>query len=232
MRTPLDLEIYNQLWKDAVSAFAQGKPDIDPHLSDRAHDLRRGVTIAARPSRLVRDKISDYMTRVAAVCPEQYFYRPDELHVTVLSIISGSELWRREMRHLVACRALITEVLSRQPAFRIKFHGITASRASVMIQGFPAGDRLERIRNELREAFARGGFDRLLDRRYKISTAHITAMRFRHPLVDTSSFLARLEQGRQQDFGEMLVTDLQLVWGDWYASAESVRTLQQYRLRF
>jgi 2'-5' RNA ligase len=148
----------------------------------------------------------------------------------VLSIISGTQSWRSEIRQLAAHRAIIGAVLSRQRSFRISFRGIPASPGSVMIQGFPVRGGLAEIRNELRKAFAHEGFDRLLDRRYKISTAHITALRFRQPVVNARELVGLLEEGRQMDFGEMHVNDLQLIWGDWYASAHIVRTLQEYRL--
>jgi len=224
------LKIYEQLWQDAISAFARGRPDVDPYLSDKRTDPRRGVTLVARPPQSVRDKVRDYLERIALVCPEQYGYRPEELHVTVLSIISGTESWRAEIRQLASYRAIIGAVLGRQRSFRIRFRGITASPGSVMIQGFPMDDGLAGIRNELRTAFAEEGFSRLLDRRYRISTAHITAVRFRHPGVNTAELLALLEEGREMDFGEMHVTNLQLIWGDWYASANVVRTLEEYRL--
>ncbi len=224
------LEIYEQLWQDAVLAFARGKPDVDPYLSDKRADSRRGVTLVARPPQSVRDKVRDYLERLALVCSEQYIYRPEELHVTVLSIISGTSSWRSEIRQLASYRAVIGAVLSRQRSFRIRFRGITASPGSVMIQGFPMDDGLAGIRNELRTAFAKDGFSRLLDRRYRISTAHITALRFRPPGVNAAGFLALLQEGREMDFGEMHVTNLQLIWGDWYASANIVRALEDYRL--
>ena len=76
----------------------------------------------------------------------------------------------------------------------------------------------------------RQGLDDLLDRRYKISTAHITVMRFRAPGVDWERLGPLLEDGREMDFGEMTVDRLQLIWGDWYASANMVRLLLEYRL--
>ena len=224
------MEIYEELWNDAASVFARGKVHIDPHLSDKTTDLRRGVTLVARPSPSVRDKVKAYLDRLAQACPEQYFYRPEELHITVLAIISGTDSWRREIRQLASYRPIISEVLGHQHSFKVSFRGVTASPGSVMIQGYPEDDGLARIRNELREAFARAGFDRLLDRRYKISTAHISVLRFRQPGVDGRRLMALLEEGRRADFGEMVVTDLQLIWGDWYASANLVRIFQEYRL--
>jgi 2'-5' RNA ligase len=224
------LEIYEKLWRDAAPALERGEQQTDPYLSDKAADLRRGVTVILRPSLSVRDKVIDYLERLAKVCPEQYYYRPEELHVTVHSIISGTEFWRREVHHLVACRAIISDVLNRQHSFKLGFRGVTASPSSVMIQGFPMCDGLTRIRDALREAFAQNGLGGMLDRRYRINTAHITAMRLRKPIADWIQLLSLLEEGRQTNFGETEVNSLQLIWGDWYASASLVRTLQEYRL--
>jgi 2'-5' RNA ligase len=223
--------IYEGLWNEAASAFARGEPQIDPLLSHRTTDLRRCVTLVLRPSPAVQARVGDYLDRLAAVFPEQYYYRPEELHVTVLSIISGSEHWRKEMRALAACRPILSEVLSRQHAFKIVFKGVTASPGSVLIQGFPMGDGLAIIRDDLRAAFAHGGFGGMLDRRYKITAAHITAMRFQKPVANLKRLTSLLEEGRQIDFGETDVNSLQLIWCDWYAAAGSVRILQEYRLK-
>ena len=224
------LQVYEKLWSEAVSAFEHGEQQVDPALSDKPNDLRRGVTVVLRPSPPVRDKVKHFLDRLATVCPEQYFYRPEELHVTVLSIISATEFWRKEIRQLVSYRAIIGDILSRQHSFKICFRGVTASPGTVMIQGFPMGDGLAHIRNELREAFARNGFGSTLDRRYKVSTAHITDMRFRKPDKNWKRLVSLLEENRRTDFGESEVNSLQLIWGDWYASGNIVRTLQEYRL--
>ncbi|HEY5298293.1 MAG TPA: hypothetical protein VIK59_10240 [Verrucomicrobiae bacterium] len=224
------LEIYEKLWMDATCAFKRGEPQIDPHLSDKKNDLRRGVTVILRPSLPVRNKIKEFSTRLAAICPEQYFYRPPEFHVTVLSIISGTEFWRREIGRLNSYREIIGDILSRQRAFKIHFQGVTASPGSVMIQGFPMDDALAKIRAEIREAFARRGFGGTLDRRYKISAAHITLMRFGEPVSGWKRLTRFLKENRRTHFGETQVNRLQLIWGDWYASANRVRKLQDYPL--
>jgi len=224
-------EIYETLWNDARAAFERGEPQIDPQLTERTTDIRRCVTLVFRLSPTVQAKVGEYLDRLAAVCPEQYYYRREELHVTVLSIISGSELWRKEMRQLAACRGVMSDVLSRQRGFKIAFKGITASPGAVLIQGFPMGDGLENIREDLRAAFARGGFGGMLDRRYKIRAAHITAMRFQKPVADLKRLTSLLEEGREINFGETEVNSLELIWCDWYAAAGSVRILQEYRLR-
>jgi 2'-5' RNA ligase len=225
------LEIYQQLWTEAVSAFERGAPQIDPVLSGKTNDLRRGVTLAFRPSAGELAKVKRFMERLVPLAPEQYFYQPEELHVTVLSIISGTELWRQEIRQLAACRAIINEVLSRQRYFQVCFRGVTASPGAVMIQGFPAGDALEQLRDELWEAFARNGLGDRLDRRYKINSAHLTIMRFRQQTADWKPLVNALAENRDTDFGGTQVNRIQLIWGDWYASADIARTLQEYSLK-
>jgi 2'-5' RNA ligase len=223
-------EIYRQLWTEAASAFERGCPQIDPNLSSNAKDLRRGVTLALRPSPMVRETVENFLDRLALVAPGQYVYRPEELHVTVLSIISGTESWRGEIRRLAACRAVLAGVLQRQRTFRIYFRGVTASPDAVMIQGFPCDDALEKIRDELRRALAQNGLGGQLDRRYKIKSAHMTAMRFRRADADWKRLAAFLAKNRDTDFGEMEASRIHLIWGDWYASADVVRTLQEYHL--
>ena len=46
--------------------------------------------------------------------------------------------------------------------------------------------------------------------------------------ADWKHLLELLKANRMTDFGETSVTRLELIFGDWYASANTVRTLQEY----
>jgi hypothetical protein len=140
-------QIYQQLWTEAMAAFERGSPQIDPNLSGNAKDARRGVTLVLRPSPAVRAKVENVLAGLVRVAPGQHFYRPEEFHVTVLSVISGTEFWRKEIHQLAACRAVISEVLSCQRPFKISFRGVTASSEAVIIQGFPRDDALGKLRD-------------------------------------------------------------------------------------
>lgn len=224
------VEIYEQLWRDATAGFARREQQLDPYLDDKSKDARRGVTLLLRPSPTIQKSVTEFLDAVKQICPHQYFYRPEELHVTVMSIISGNVNWQKEMDRLSACQPIIREALGRQPTFGLHFKGITASPGSIMIQGFPEDQTLSHIRDELREAFTKEGLGDLLDRRYKIQTAHITVVRFRKPGMDWKQLEPVLKKYREHDFGVMKVDTLQLIWGDWYASADVARTLQEYHL--
>jgi 2'-5' RNA ligase len=224
------LEIYEKLWQDAVTAFERGEPKMGDYLPDKAKDLRRGVTLVFRPSAKVLNEVTKFLGRLESVCPGQYFYRREELHVTIISVITMTELWREEMARFEQGRHLMGDALKAQRPFQVKFRGVTAARDSVMIQGFPMDEGLAAIRESLRAAFARAGFGDMLDRRYKVSAAHISCMRFSRPGADLKRLLAFLKDSRELDFGVCEVNRLELIWGDWYASTETVKVLEEYRL--
>ena len=223
-------QIYDRLWREAVPRFERGEPQTDPHLANRPGDGRRGVTLAFRPEAAVQRAVDLFLRQLAEVAPGQHFYRRDELHVTVLSVIPGSKAWREKIHDLPAIQSVIGKVLKQRRPFDIAFRGVTASPGAVMIQGFPQGGALAEIRDELRRILRKNHLGGDIDQRYKISGAHLTVMRFGQTQTDWKAFVDLLKAARQTDFGETRVTKLQLLRGDWYASAQTVRTIQEYPL--
>ena len=188
------------------------------------------MTLVFRPSPPVRDAIAGFIHRLKAICPEQYFYQPEELHVTVLAVVSGTEDWQREMDRVERCRSVIGEVLKIQRPFKMSFRGVSAAAVGVIVQGFPQDGGLFAVRDEIRDAFARNGLGDMLDRRYKISGAYMTIMRFRQPCADLKGLVSFLKENRKTDFGECEIDNIQFYLADWYSSTETVRMLQEYRL--
>ena len=222
--------IYEHLWNEFVRAIERNDLELDRHLLNKAQDFRRGLTLVFRPSQKVEDAIRPFLRQLTEAAPGQYFYRPEEFHVTVLSLIPGSENWRDQFHHLTAFQSVIDQVLQRHRRFAINFRGVTASPGAVMIQGFPEDDTLARIRDDLREALRQARLGEQLDARYKIQTAHVTVMRFCNAKLDGKRTLELLKAWRTTDFGEASVEYLGLILGDWYASADTARTLRGYNL--
>ncbi len=223
-------EVYEELWKEAGAAFDSGTPRLDPFLRNRAGDKRRGITLIARPDSQVCLRINKILHEIAAVAPSQHFYHPSEFHITVLSVISGSERWQISARRLPEYLAVLDTVLDKRPAFSLAFRGITASPDAIMVQGFPIGGVLSELRGDLRDALSQNRLANNLDRRYKLVTAHLTVARFSNPMPDWKALKSLLKARRHADFGKTRVRSLQLVEGDWYASSDSVRILREYPL--
>jgi 2'-5' RNA ligase len=223
-------KIYDNLWSEGISALEQGNPEIDPFLSNKKSDPRRCVTLALRPTSEVQAKVTAFLRQAAKAAPDQYYYRPDELHVTVLAVIPSTPSWREHMHELPVIENVLAELLHNRGAFSIAFRGITVSRNAVMVQGFPADDSLTRLREELRSVLKRNNVCANIDRRYRISGAHITAMRFASPGTNWNQLLELLKTSRDLDFGETRVRTLELLLGDFYASADVVQKLELYPL--
>ena len=224
------MQIYEQLWREAMTAFELGQPQVDPHLLDKANDRRRGVSLSFWLPPVIQARIKEFLDQLAADFPGQYFYQPAELHVTIVTLISATEQWDQEFGDVASFQAILREVLGRHPPFQLEFRGVTAAPNAVLIQGFTTDETLENIRRDLRRTFIERGFPNRLDRRYPNSAAHVTAMRFRKPDSDWHRLAGILKANRQTPFGVMQVDKLQLIWGDWYASANRVQVLEEFEL--
>jgi hypothetical protein len=148
--------------------------------------------------------------------PNQYYQPESELHLTILSIIScitGFTLDEIDPKQYV--EIFNQSVFGIEP-IEILFKGVTASPSCILIQGFPVGEGPNQVRENLRKNFKQSGLRSSIDSRYKISTAHITAVRFSSPITDTGLLISLCEKYREHMFGSALLTDFDLVFNDWY----------------
>jgi 2'-5' RNA ligase len=229
---------YDQLWQRAAAAFAAQTLSVDPHLAAKDQDRRRGATLLIRPASAVAQRIASVLDELRLIEPRQYFYRPDELHVTLLSLFTGTENPQPYLAQLDTYRRAIDPVLAAASAFPIDFCGFTASPAALMVQGFPAAaaagqasvDPLNALRDALRAAIDAVGLGANLDRRYRISTCHMTAMRFAQEPTDIRRLAGKVESLRKYEFGQSPAAEVHLVENDWYMSHDRVRILHTYRL--
>ncbi|HYG24422.1 MAG TPA: 2'-5' RNA ligase family protein [Verrucomicrobiae bacterium] len=222
---------YDTMWAESFPAVREGAVEIDPVLERGSADLRRGVTLLFRPSSQVLASIDRFLSELKACEPDQYFYRPDELHVTALSLFTATERHTAFTARIDDYRAAVQDALAGAPPFSVQFRGITASRGAVLVQGFPASAGLEEIRGRLRGSLQSRHLAEGLDRRYRLVTAHCTAARFRKPLARPQEFASILAQHRATDFGKAQVRELSLMTSDWYMSASTQRLIETVLLR-
>lgn len=219
---------YDKMWLAAETAFAAGAPSLDPHLPGKANDDRRGATLLIRPSAAVAAAVGRTLAELRRLEPDQYYYAPEALHVTVLSLFTGTSDPEPYLAQLPLYRRAIDRALAASAPFTLHFDGLTASPAALLVQGYPLGPELERLRAALRSAIDDVGLGHNLDRRYRITTAHMTAVRFCRPLKDPRRFVTALQSLRRRDFGSSPVTEIHLVENDWYMSRDRVRLLHTY----
>jgi 2'-5' RNA ligase len=186
--------------------------------------------VIARPTQQVIAQFSALLRELAQIEPDQYFYQPSEFHVTILSLFTATENYEPYFAKIPAYLRALQPVLSTAEHFTVCFRGITATKNSIMVQGFPQDGKLECLRDRLREALQNKDLGEGLDERYRITTAHTTIMRFRSQPPDLRRLIRVLGSYRDYSFGQSTFNILELVKNDWYMSADKVEVLADYLL--
>ncbi|UKA07797.1 hypothetical protein IHC92_17055 [Photobacterium damselae subsp. damselae] len=220
--------IYDQMWQRFESASILNEYELDPNLLDITNDTRRGITALAylkQSDPQVLDEIINFQTVVRVVEPDQYYHPLDELHLTILSVIScvpGFELNEINIQTYVE---IFLSVLSSIQPIEIKYHGVSASPNCIVLQGFPINNSLEQFRNKLRTQLSDAGLRVTFDSRYKLVTAHSSLIRFKTPIHDSQQLFQLCQQYRNHDFGSIVLQDFELVFNNWYQNLEVTKSL-------
>lgn len=226
-------EKYNLLWDASFAQFLQKGVDIDSNIYSK-RDSRKGITLIAKFSPCfnvpLNKNVNNFLQKLKSVELKQYYYSENELHLTVLSLVSCNEHFSIEQININDYISIITNATVDISPFDINFKGITASSSCIMLQGFPLTNTLLHLRNRLRLLFAQSGLFNTIDERYKIDTAHSTVLRFQYELKQNKEFLHLLEQFRNVDFGNLHVKELQLVYNDWYHKEDKTVVLSTIKL--
>ncbi|MDN5368835.1 MAG: hypothetical protein PWP74_143 [Shewanella sp.] len=225
--------IYQDLWQQATAAIDHGKYQTDTLINNPADD-RRGVTVLSylQASQPLVNEINGFLQGVSELEPQQYRQPVADLHVTMLSIISCISGLQLQDLNVEAYCEVFQRVLVEVDSFEVTFHGITASPSCILLQGFVADERqLSALRECLRQAYRDSGLLCSIDSRYKIATAHATLVRFNAPLQQPPRLLNYLAQYRDYDFGRHAVTQLSLVFNNWYQQQQHTRLLDTVQLR-
>lgn len=222
--------VYESMWENFCAALAQGRYEQDTMIGNPADD-RRGIAVVAslqKNSLACSQSVKTFLDEVRALEPEQYYHPQEELHLTVLSIISCAAGFRLQDISVPAYTAIFHQALQHTEPLEIVFRGITASPGCVVIQGFPTGPGLENLRNRLRQLFRASGLLTTMDSRYRLTTAHISAIRFRTTIRHPGKFFGLLEDYRDYCFGSVCLTDFELLFNNWYQNLSVTRLLADH----
>ncbi len=221
---------YNSLHNDAIESIKKDTYVTD-QLIDDSLDNRLGITLLARPPIKVKECIQHFLNKVKTIEPNQYYYKNADIHITVMSIISCYDGFQLHNINIQDYIDVINVSLKNINSFKINFEGIAASNSGIMIQGFLEDDTLNNLRDNLRINFKNSNLKESIDKRYTIQTAHSTVIRFKEAFKNKNDFLNEIEAFRDYNFGTFEITNLELVYNDWYQREELVRKLHDFNLK-
>lgn len=222
---------YNNLYEESIEKILKDAYIIDYQI-DSLLDNRFGITLLIRPSIQVKNSIQHFLDELKPIDSEQYYYLNSDIHITVMSIIScygGFDLATVSVPDYVE---IIEKSLVGINSFEINFKGISVSPSAILIQGFTNSNFLNDLRNSLRNNFKNSGLEESIDKRYSISTAHSTVVRFRKKIKNKDKLIEILEKYRDYDFGKFTVEKYDLVFNDWYQREQFVQQLHQFTVKY
>ncbi|OZY86678.1 hypothetical protein CBP51_06590 [Cellvibrio mixtus] len=225
--------IYTDMWINAEQKIRNGQHDVDL-LIGAQEDSRRGITVLSYLKQTdgnASHNIMEFLHELSTQEPEQYYYPENELHLTVLSIISCVSGFTLKDVDTTDYQQVFIEAAKSVGPLEIHYSGITASPGCVLIQGFPVDEQLQELREKLRHAFRNSTLPSTIDSRYKIATAHSTVVRFQTPLRNHHTLLELLERYRAYDFGVCRINQLDLVFNNWYQHLSQTQLLASCHLR-
>ena len=222
--------IYKMLWDTSFTLVSRGDIEIDRLITNPDADQRRGLTLIFRPPVELKQSILTFLDELRQIEPGQYYYPESDLHFTVLSLFTATVDHQREYDRLKEYQNAVENTLTGIPPFEFRVSGLTVSKSAVMLCGYPRPDHLNAIRNTLRQNLIRGGLSQGLDKRYVLTAAHTTVMRFSRPLVNPAGLAEFLQENKHKTFGEFVVDGLDLVKNDWYMAQHNTALVHRYSL--
>lgn len=223
-------EHYEQLFIDGIQNLKAERYSLD-HALRSGKDNRFGITLLARPDAHCIDAMESFMTKIRALEPEQYYYPPEDVHVTALTIISAKEGFNLADIHLPDYIQTVQHALTDQYSFTIAFKGLALSPGAILVRGMTSDETLNDCRNKLRSAFKASDLYNSIDCRYIIVTAHATVVRYQQPLQRTQELIDLLTEHEYHYFGTTSVEQLELVYNDWYQRKDKVELLATIPLK-
>jgi len=217
---------YDDIWNHSKPAIESNNVTFDANLLDISKDKRLGLTLLIPIEGGCLEKVAKLGAQLSKAEPDQYYYPLSDLHITVLDFIGASKDFVFNEKQVDAYKKVLCDVLRGFPRFVVKFDGLVASDAAIIVQGF--SDVINQLRERLRnEMDARGV---TFEERYKATTSHMTIARFKNELRDSKSLIGKIESMRHLDLCSMEVYRLVFVLHDWYNRMEKTKILVEYEL--
>ncbi len=220
---------YDELYRASLPQIRRNNFTVD-HFIDDPSDTRLGLTLLLRLAPSLVQEVQHFLDQLRAIDANQYYYHEHNLHLTILSIIScyaGFDPQRIDFHEYVQT---IQPCLERCSPFKINFRGLSCSPSAILLQGFPENEELTTLRDCLRSTFRRSSLESSIDKRYTLSTAHVTLVRFKQPVQQLSTYLELIEHYRSAVFGTASIGQVELVINDWYHQPQKVRLIKKIEL--
>jgi hypothetical protein len=209
-----------------MAYIRSGDVFIDEYLGTCSEDRRRGISLIIPLNQIAKNSEA-VIKNFQILEPEQYYYPPEDLHITVFDYISAHNTYAKSSFIDQTYINITDEVIGFLSSFTILFKGVVFSREAGLLKGYDEGSVVE-LRNRIRQRLRIDGLSNT--ERYESRSVHSTFMRFTKKIVNVDRFVNVLEASREVVIGAELVKSMLLVEHDWYNRKRLKRTIKEYKL--
>lgn len=191
-------------------------------------DQRYGVNLIGRPPLSVRTYIQTIQTCLRTQEPEQYFYPPEDLHLTLLELCSSRT--QSETDSLAAHMVnLLPEIVQAAPRAVIVAPRLAYDRRACAVNFLPRDHALQALRSHLMAQLAQA--EVTIAPRYAPQSAHVTIMRYLRPLQSERTVWLETLEAVPSAALEWQINEFWLTWGaTWYGRQGRTKTQGPYPL--
>lgn len=222
--------IYDNIFNDSIQDIENGRNGTDSMLLTLDKDNRRGITLRICPNDEIKERIVNYQNELKKIDNRQYYQPEDDIHLTVMAIIACTENFKLESIAIPAYNTIIQNSLTDIPSPQLYFKGVTTSPSAILLQGFNKNESLSKMRKILRASFKESDLHHSIDSRYEIQTAHMTIVRFIHPLKSPGAYAEVIKKHRLFDFGELKPKEIEFVFNDWYHTSSTINKINTFNI--
>lgn len=204
---------------------------LDQELRCPGSDTRHGVAFIVRPAREIVRWIQSVQARLRQIEPSQYFYPPEHLHATILTVRYSVDRLECEA---VATRLVVNLFNWLQGLKRVPLEpgNLTYDRTSCAVPLLPCNERLGTLRAELSAHVACAGLH--LQPRHTGNTTHVTFLRYLSsiPAERWSAWLDELDSIDRSSLASWDLDTVWLSWGrNWYGRRDHILTVGPFQLQ-
>jgi hypothetical protein len=206
-------------------------PSIDEvlcgELSSPGSDMRYGVAFISRPSPVVIDYIISIQDLLRKLEPDQYYYPPSDLHLTILEVVHNRDPEESSSiaQHI---QARIDGIIPKGKDPILDSPILVFDAAGCALGLLPFDDTLQEVRANIRERLL--SINISVAPRYAAETAHISFMRYTSPLKsDLDYWMSTLSSIRFPSQLTLRLSAVWLTWGaNWYGMQSRIRQAGPY----
>jgi len=192
-------------------------------------DMRCGVNIICRPPNDVLQYIVSIQEYLSGFEPDQYYYPPSDLHLTLVEIChSRSPEEANSIAGVVGSEIRRIAAMTSPP--KVDSPMLVFDSQAVALNFLPTDDALQDARQSILERLSTLGIS--TDSRYEIRSAHVTLMRYITPLRSTSEeWVSNLVNFPANPKLVWLLSPVWLTWGaNWYGMRSRIEEIGPIQL--